>query len=540
MSEHAVDICVIEDDATERTLLMRRFERSGHSLVEGADGIEGLELIRRHQPRVVVCDVMLPRLSGIDVCARVRADSSLAGTYFIMVTAYDSQKRKRDALNVGADDYLIKPYDPDELEAKLRNGLRISRLQERLRHAALTDSLTGLWNHNQFRELLDHEFTRIRRYSGQVALLMIDLDHFKAVNDTYGHETGNQVLQQTARHLQHAVRDIDSVARYGGEEFAVVCPQTDLDAAAQIAERILATLPGAVRVAEHPELQVRASIGVAASGLATVHSAEDLITAADQALYTAKACGRAQVRRADEVGEVTAAPQLQAGEVDRLRKQVVVLSMQAKELCLQSVWALVQALEARDPLTARHSQNVRVYAQQLAQAAGWSEHMRAAVTNAAMLHDLGKIGVPDRVLQKPGRLSAAETTILRQVPLITCKILEPLRVFETETHIIRHLRERWDGGGYPDGLAGPAIPLGSRLLAVAETFDALTSDRVHRPGISLDEALQALRDEAGQHFDPDFVRLLTELVEQDRTTWESRLNAEQPALCRSSLTVDHL
>ena len=358
MDGDAVDICIIEDDHTERALLLRRFVKQGLSVVQASGGTEGLELVRRHHPHVVVCDVMLPDLNGIELCRQVRTDSTLAGTYFIMITAYDSQKRKRDALNAGADDYLIKPYDPHELEAKTRNGLRLSRLQEKLRRAALTDGLTGLWNHAHFRDLLDKEFSRTRRYGGEVTLLMIDLDHFKAVNDTYGHEAGNQVLRATAQLLQQSVRDIDIVARYGGEEFTVICPQTPLDAAVQIAERIRATLPTQVRLPGHPELEVRASLGVASSADPRAVSAQDLATLSDQCLYEAKAHGRNRVCRCDQVGATGVVQPEPGSEVERLRKQVVALNMHAKHLCLQSVWALVQAIEARDPYTARHSRSV--------------------------------------------------------------------------------------------------------------------------------------------------------------------------------------
>ena len=205
---------------------------------------------------------------------------------------------------------------------------------------------------------------------------------------------------------------------------------------------------------------------------------------------------------------------VQVADVDELRKQVVSLSMQSKDLCLQSIWALVQALEARDPFTARHSLNVRLYVDRLAKMAGWSDALRATTANAAMLHDLGKIGVPDRILLKTRAFTENEAAVVRRVPLLTCKILEPLRVFETETVIIRHLRERYDGEGFPDGLSGANIPIGSRMLAIAETFDALTTDRAHRRHRSIDDAMAEIRSESGAQFDPTMVELLERTVRE--------------------------
>jgi HD-GYP domain-containing protein (c-di-GMP phosphodiesterase class II) len=262
---------------------------------------------------------------------------------------------------------------------------------------------------------------------------------------------------------------------------------------------------------------------VSATNDARVTSVRDLIDLADHALYVGKRRGRNQVVRSDELVDEPLGPHLVHSEVDRLQKQVVSLSLQAKELCLQSVWALVQALEARDRYTAWHSRNTTFFAQALAEAAGLPAPLRTALANAAMLHDLGKIGVPDEVLQCPGPLSEEQAAVLRQVPLMTCKILEPLRVFETETLIIRHLRERWDGTGYPLGLGGRTIPVGSRLLAVAETFEALTSERPHRGRLEIDAAVQVIGDEAQRQFDPQFTELLARVVAEQRERWETRI-----------------
>jgi diguanylate cyclase (GGDEF)-like protein len=530
MDDVPIDVCVIEDDADERQALVQRLIADRLSVVEAAGGEEGLEQVRRCRPRVVITGLQMPGLDGAEVCRHIRDDFSLDGTYVIIITRSQSREIRHNLLNAGADNFLTKPYDYAELLARLHNGLRVGQLHERLRRAALTDGLTNLWNHVHFRDLLDREFSRTRRYGGEVSLVMLDLDHFKAVNDTYGHEVGNRVLQITARYLERMVRDTDIVARYGGEEFAIICPHTNLDEATQLAERIRRSFQEEVRVPEAPQMRVTATLGVVCSLESDVNSVTDMINLADRALYAGKAQGRNRVVRSEHVTDASAGETVQVGEVDRLRKQVLTLSMQAKELCLQSVWSLVQALEARDPFTASQSRNVTFYAGCLAEAAGWPETLRRAVGNAAMLHNLGKIGVPDRILQKPDALTAEEAAVLRQVPLITCKILEPLRIFETEILIIRHLRERYDGTGYPHGLAAHCIPLGSRLLAIAEAFDAMTSDRAYRQRRSIDEALDELRAQAGQQFDPQFAELLERVVTEQRAVWEARIGDTLAAL----------
>ncbi|MFH1746098.1 MAG: diguanylate cyclase [Planctomycetota bacterium] len=533
MDDKQIDVCIIEHDPTARTELLEHLLSEQFSAVEAQDGQEGLAQIRNHQPRVVIAALDAPVVGGLEICREVRSDPSLDGTYLIVVSPEPSRQTRHDVLNSGADDILSKPYDYEELLARLRNGLRFSTLQERLRKAALTDGLTSLCNHVHFRNLLDSEFSRTRRYGGLVSLVMFDLDHFKAVNDTYGHEVGNRVLKETARYLEHMVRDADIVARYGGEEFVIICPQTNLDEAEHLAERIRQRLPEDVRIPEHPQLQVTATLGVVCSTDVNVHSVTELINLADQALYLGKSQGRNQVARSDQIDEQTVSVGVQIAEIDRLRKQVLALNMQAKELCLQSVWSLVQALEARDRYTARQSRNVTAYIMRLTEAAGWPETLRVATANAAMLHNLGKIGVPDHILQKPDTLTAREAALLRQVPLMTCKILDPLRIFETETLIVRHLRERFDGSGHPDGLKGTSIPLGSRLLAIAEAFDAMTSDRAYRRRRSLDSAVAEIQRLAGQQFDPEFASLLERVISEQRADWETRIKetlaADNPA-----------
>lgn len=530
MNTNPVDICIIEDDPDQRSLLFRHLLGNQFTVVQAEDAESGLVHIRHHRPRVVISDMNLPGISGLELCRQVRNDAALDGTYLIVVTANRDRDTKHQVLNGGADDFLLKPYDIEELTARLRNGLRINKLQERLRHAALTDALTGLWNHAQFRELLDREFARTRRYGGVASLLMLDLDHFKVVNDTYGHEVGNLVLEGLARHLLEMVRDTDIVARYGGEEFAVICPATGLDDATRLAERIRQTIPQNVRAPTCPELAVTASIGVACTNDPRVASVRDLIDQADQALYMGKHRGRNVVVRADSVDEPWPAPQVEHVEVDRLRRQVVALSAQAQQLCLQSICTLVQALETRDRFTAWHSRNTTFYATDLAEAAGLPQPLRVAIANAGMLHDLGKIGVPDEILQSSLPLTEAQSAVLRQVPLITCKILEPLRIFETEALIVRHLRERFDGTGYPFGLAGKAIPVGSRLLAVAEAFDALTSERPYRAGMEAEAAVQLLESEAHRQFDPQFTALLAQVFTARRERWMGRILRAQAEL----------
>jgi two-component system cell cycle response regulator len=514
-----LDLALIAEDRGLRNQLSRDFISHGYSVATAPTAEEGLRLIDLRRPKVVVCLENADRSIGVEICRQVRhSDASLSCSVFVLQGEAD-QEAKREALLAGADDCLAAPFDQIELLAKVRNAVRQANQLWQWRQAAMTDGLTGLWNHTQFRERLDAEYSRTRRYGGELALLMIDLDHFKQINDTYGHEVGNAVLAQTSAVLGRMVRESDIVARYGGEEFVVICPQTSLVDAQRLGERIRRALPAVVRL-QDGERRVHASIGVAAMSDLEVDSPAALITLADQALYAAKNNGRDQVVTSASLVEhaAVAEPDPIVASVDP--KPVSISAVET--LGPQSVAAIEQTWASRDQRGFQHATNVANWAEAFTLAAGWPEDERAATIRAARWHDLGTLGIPDQVLNKPERLSPAEFALVRRVPDLTCRMLSPLACFQREVSLIRHLRERFDGSGYPDGLAGESIPRGSRLLLIIEAFDSLVSPRPYREAVDAESALALLQQESGIDFDPNLLRSFAGLV-QGRTLLECDL-----------------
>ncbi len=519
------DVCIIDDDQDTRRLVQAHLERIGLTWIEAPDGQAGLQLILQDHPKVVLCDWCMPTMDGPTLLQHLRADAGAAGTFFIMMTAHDAATRKYEALEAGADDYLTKPVDLRELSARLRVGLRTWEMQRRLQQAAVTDALTGLYNHDHLNRILENEWKRSRRYGSPMSLIMMDIDYFKAVNDTYGHLVGNDVLEAVARILRSTTREVDTLGRFGGDEFAVVAPEATLDDAAALAERIRLNVCDQLGVESIRDHIITVSLGVASAEDPRVRTPAELVELADRALYVSKRYGRNQVcmaRDVEEEGDQLAA-MIQTQEVEELRKRVAVLSVQTKEVYVQSVRALVQALEEKDPYTAQHSMNVGYYAEQLAQNLGCGEALALSVRNAALLHDVGKVGIPDRILLKPSRLTELEQRVMQQVPLISTRIIDHLHILESELQIIRHQREHFDGQGHPAGLKGEQIPVGARILLVADAFDAMTTDRVYRKRRSIEKALDELQRCAGTQFDPRVVRSLQLLASQNRRTWQNRI-----------------
>ncbi|MCI0435445.1 MAG: PleD family two-component system response regulator [Gemmatimonadetes bacterium] len=298
-------ILVVDDNRDNAEIISTRLRFRGYEITVAMDGESALAAIRSDSPDLVLLDVMLPDIDGFEISRRVKGDPSLPFTPIILVTARDSTEDKIMGFDAGADDYLTKPINFSELEARVRSMLRIKRLQDmleeknrELERLSVSDGLTGLYNHRYILELLHDEFERAGRTGGPLSVAMLDLDRFKSINDSYGHQAGDRVLQQVGEILRGTARDVDRLGRYGGEEFLIILPATDTDGAAIFVERVRTAV-------EQYGFAVPTSMTVSA-GVATypsdgIFNIETLVRRADEALYAAKAAGRNRIARFDQL-----------------------------------------------------------------------------------------------------------------------------------------------------------------------------------------------------------------------------------------------
>jgi two-component system chemotaxis response regulator CheY len=290
-------ILIAEDQALAALLLRRILERMGHDATVAPDGEQAWEIIRRGDASLLISDWMMPQLDGPELCRRIRAASGDRYIYIILLTSRDRREDRLEGLRAGADDFLIKPPDPDELAIRLQIAERIlavhdqlARQNERLAELAAVDELTGTKNRRRFREDLELLFSQADRLGSPLSLIMLDLDHFKEYNDSFGHLAGDEVLQWVGSALRAAVRGHDVVARYGGEEFVMLLPGTDDEAALEVAERLRA----AIASRPWPHRRMTASLGVSTAG-PTTSDAAVLVDQADRALYQSKQAGRNRI-----------------------------------------------------------------------------------------------------------------------------------------------------------------------------------------------------------------------------------------------------
>ncbi len=361
--------------------------------------------------------------------------------------------------------------------------------KQRLTAQASSDALTGLLNHRSFHERLRSEVARAVRHDRELSLAVIDVDSFKRINDEAGHEAGDRVLSEIAALLVRSARAGDVVARIGGDEFALLLPETTRMDAYLVAEAARQTV-SSTELADGVHVTVSAGV----CDLGTAPDAEAMFRLADGALYWSKAHGRdvCWIYDPDVVPELTARER-----ADRLERSHALLGMRG----------LARAIDAKDPNMRRHSERVAELACLLAERLEWPPERRALLREAALVHDVGKIGIPDAILLKPARLDERETAAIRQHPALGAQIVADLLDPEQVQWIHSH-HERPDGAGYPDGLRASEIPLGAALIAVADAWDAMMVSRVYadarEPGDALAECVRL----AGRQFDLEVVEAL--------------------------------
>jgi diguanylate cyclase (GGDEF)-like protein len=295
-------VVVVEDDPNYREVLASALARGGYEVQSAADGAAGLVLIRKSLPDAVLLDWVLPILDGGALTRAIKSDPALSRVFVIIASARGEGPMRAEGIEIGADDYLVKPVDIGELLARLHSGLTLRRLQAELEEKnrelarlAATDPLTGLPNRRSFDANLERQAVGARRYDDALSLVLLDIDEFKAVNDRFGHDIGDEVLREVGRRLREACRAGDMVARIGGEEFALILTRTSADGATAAAERTRSLISDAPVATSAGALEVTVSAGVAWAGAETGLDAQQLYRSADEALYAAKRQGRNRV-----------------------------------------------------------------------------------------------------------------------------------------------------------------------------------------------------------------------------------------------------
>jgi diguanylate cyclase (GGDEF)-like protein len=418
----------------------------------------------------------------------------------------------------------------DLLATALHNALVFQKLQQQ----SITDGLTHVKTRRFFSEALSSELKRASRSGRPFSVVLIDLDKFKEVNDTKGHLEGDLVLARVGRLLEQRCRQSNVVARYGGDEFIVLMPETGVEQAQILAERLRLWLGTDPMLQEH---RITGSFGV---GSFPVHglSAEDIVRVADAGMYISKHAGGDRVSTAEEFAESeTTAMQRQVitGYIEgflhrehagpeHLEELINTLEKMSgtEEECSgivlrEAIEMLTRAAEARELNSSGHGEMVARYSEIIARALGCTPEDIADLAYAARVHDVGKVFVPERTLNKPGTLTDDEFYLLKMHSHVGAQILATLQDSEKLQGAVEHHHECFDGTGYPDGLTGDKIPLWSRIIAIADAYVNMTTERSFAPAKTTEEALAELEKLSGTRYDGMLVRILMRQLRPERT-----------------------
>lgn len=418
---------------------------------------------------------------------------------------------------VGAVESIRDITERKRAEEKLKTlNQEILRTNKKLKQLSLRDSHTGLYNHRYFMEAIEVEFERASRNGQPLSTMMLDIDYFKSINDVYGHQFGDSILKQFAKQLKRLVRRYDIVIRYGGEEFIIILPGTKRSDALNLAQRILDALNLYNFGDKRHTVKLKLSIAVASYPDDNVINGMDLMGLSDQILNMVKEAGGNRIYSSLDTGKKKAPSLKESTDVRFMEGKIDRLTKRANQSLVEAIFAFAKTIELKDRYTGEHGEKTVQFATSIARELNLSKYETELIRQAAILHDLGKIGISEKILLKKGKLTKEEFDEIKKHPQIAADILRPIQFLHPLIPLILHHHERWDGKGYPHGLKGERIPMGARVLALADHYQALISDRPYRKAFSGKEAVKIIKKGCGTQFCPKVVGAFLKILKKEK------------------------
>ncbi len=488
-------VLLVEDDPTLGQLLSLSLEPFA-DVELASSGRQALEVAASRIFSAVASDISLGDVSGLKVIAAIRATMPDAG--IVAMTGMAEIEVAVNSMKAGADDFITKPFDPGMLWHTLNKAIDLRRQRteadkaEAYRTLAYTDALTGCHNRRFIDECLAEAVDTARRESTPLTVAYFDLDNFKLLNNFAGFQKGDDLLQAVALIMTEEFREPSCVGRFGGDEFVAVLPGVTVTGAEAICARVRHRV-AAVELLNGVSINLPVRVSVGLAQVRGTQTPRDLVAEAEDEMYVDKASMPLVA-----LGDLAGGSARHAG-IGNLR----------------ALRGLVKAIDRRDAYTRYHSDYATRLALSLAVRVGIDEASLNGIALGGPIHDLGKIVVPDEILRKPGPLTAEERRLMDSHPVMGAAITSAVIDCDAVVDLVRHHHERFDGAGYPAGLKGENITLATRLFSLGDAYSAMVTDRPYRKGLSVERALEQLRQGTGTQFDPDLAREFIRMLDEE-------------------------
>ncbi len=455
---------------------------------------------------------------------------------FVLLLPIKDEKMVREAMRCGIADVIVKNENHfKELAEKLRQTYQektgkdfsagpgdLKRFREKIQEKMqaelqIRDQLTGLYTHGYLYERVVREFSRASRYHYPIASIMLDIDSFKTINDEHGYYTGEKLLKEAADLLFENCRMSDFVARYSGEEFCVILPHGNYQDAQELATRLKGVFESHSFLDETHKIKITVSLGVSAYPEDDMKQRGDLIQFANEALLHAKSLGRSRITMfrdvVPEVNEDLPTLNISEDQIVEFQRRLQDTNAMFRKSYLETSRMLIKALETKDKFTVGHSASTAKYSYWVAQAMGMSREEADVVRQGALLHDVGKMCIPDSILLKPGRLTMTEFETMKQHSFLGYKIVKPIKFLQEESLVVLHHHEWFNGQGYPCKLKGHEIPLGARIVSVVDSYDTIRmAGGRYKKTSTVEDTVNELISCSGTQFDPAVVKAFIDVL----------------------------
>ena len=510
-------LLIVDDEPEVCKSLEDEFRHAGYHCASLTDPQAARELLCHDTFDVVITDLAMPRLTGMQLLGEIR--KCYPQTQVILISGVGTLESAKDAIRHGAYDYLQKPFQSELIHKVVEGALqqRIENSQERREDAGeveCRDGLTGLLSQRYMHVTLPQIRKRCRSENTTCTILLADIFKFSDVNEKVGIADGDVVLQEVASRIRRVVRRGDLLMRHEGDWFGVVLVDAPSNAVRKLAERMKSAVNSQPFHCQSGYVNMNLNIGWATSEPGFLISENMLIDRSRAAVAEALKQGGGSIRSWDELNAAVV-PSSKQDSLEEMNRAVGEIDARLRNAYLESAQALVAAVEAKDKFTEQHSFNVRTYAQAFGKELGFSDSMLQTLRLGALLHDIGKIGVPDEILLKNGPLTDEEYTIVQRHPQIGARIIEQASFLRQVVPAVLHHHEWWDGSGYPDGLAGEQIPFAARLVHVADAVDTMRGRRVYKDAYPLQRVLDELDGMAGRQFDPKLAPMAIRVLQDE-------------------------